>query len=189
MHYVNLISPAARARQIRRARIRQWRLVLTAVVLLLVPAVGVAWWPVYRGEKRIAALEMQYEPTRQLMAETCKLRKQIDAARSRGRLALALGKQKPMLTLLGLVGQAVAETEEEVVLATLTFKQPPGPWSQPDSTRLELSGIGKSGQGTSILTDQLRARLPATEVAILQARPVTKRGELRSEFTIEAAFP
>lgn len=189
MHYVNLMSPAARAREVRRTRIRQWRLVLSAAVALLVPASVVAWWPVHRGEKRIAALEMQYEPMRKLIAETCKLRKQIDETRDRGRLALALEQQKPMLSLLGLVGQAVEQTQPDVVLAALDFEQAPGPWVQPDSTRLKLSGIGKSGQATATLTDRLRERLPAAEVAVVEARPVTQSGQLRSEFEIEAALP
>ncbi len=188
--HVNLMSRQARIREIRRTRLRQWAKISGVVAVLLVPPSLLAWWPVYQQRQRLAALESQYEPVREMIAVTKSYRHRIEQIQQEQRLALALAKQTPVVTLLGLIGKAVARSQGQVYVQHVAFRQAADPW--PDAREgtgvVIVEGLAIRDHSVTELTAELRSVVPFTEVELDCAETVTVQNEPRQSFTIKGSL-
>ena len=121
---INLMSSRARVRECSRTCVRQWSRILASAAGLLVLHATVTWWPVHINSQQRAVLEAQYNPLRQMKATNKKLARQIAGTLDQSKLELALSKQIPVLTLVGLVSQAIADSEGKVFLERIAHTQP-----------------------------------------------------------------
>ena len=63
---VNLMSRGARVKSIVRTRLYQWAIAYACIVILLVPLLLMAWWPVHQESQKVDSLSAQCEPIREL---------------------------------------------------------------------------------------------------------------------------
>ena len=188
--YVNLMSKQSRIREIRRTRLRQWtRALLVLAAILLAPTLAV-WRPVHQQGKRLAALQTQYEPIRQLISENKEFRKKIDQALEQDRLALALSNQTPVVTLLGMIGQAVAAANGEVFVQRLAFEQDSHPWEESDQTpsTVTLVSLASTAYAAPGFLETWKTIVPFAAAQLVASETTVVEGNARHGFTLKSTF-
>lgn len=190
MHYVNLMSQTARNRESRRDCLRLWSRVTVASVVLATPFMLHAYYEVRQHKAAVAALEMRYDPIRQLIAETKRLRTQIEQTQQLGRLPLALSRKTSVPTFLGLVGQTVSKLGGNVFLQQLTYEDSPDPFSNRlGATKIALAGLSVDRKATSVLVASLRRALPFADFETADASSTPINGQTRDSFSVRGSFP
>lgn len=135
---VNLMSRGARRQECRRTRQRQWCFAL-GVLLLLLGGLTTERYVSHRSTLRQQhALEAKYEPIGALKSANKVLSKQIAAIRDEEQFVLALSKREPTITLLGLLGNAVADGNSHVFLQKIELQN------------VGLESMAKDGLGTQL---------------------------------------
>ncbi len=187
---INLMSSRARVRECSRTRVRQWSRILAAAAGLLVLHATVTWWPVHINSQQRAVLEAQYNPLRQMKATNKKLAGQIASTLDQSKLELALSKQIPVLTLVGLVSQAIADSEGKIFLQRIAYTQkaetPPATGGSPPQVALE--GFSADPDAVEQLAESLRSALPFADVKLEPIRSIEINQYPMQTFQIECSF-
>ena len=188
--HINLMSTRSRVRECSRTRVRQWSRILAVAGGLLVLHLSVAWWPVHVDGQRRALLETQYNPLRQMKATNKKLAAQIAGTHDRSKLELALSRQIPVLTLVGLVSQTVADSDGEVFLEQLAYSQNSNPGEATDGSPalVALEGFSTDPDAVEQLADSLRSALPFAEVKLGSNQSTEFNQHPMQVFQIECSF-
>ena len=173
-----------------RTRIRQWSRILTAVSGLLVLHATVAWWPVHINSQRRTVLEAQYNPLRQMKATNKRLARQIAGTLDQSKLELALSKQIPVLTLVGLVSQAIADSDGKVFLEQIVYTQnaETGPTTAGSPAQLALEGFCTDPDAVKQLAESLRSALPFADVNLKPIRSIEVNQHPMQTFQIVCSF-
>jgi hypothetical protein len=109
--HANLMTEGARFRAAARVLIRRWGVALAAGGTLLTPMAIWHWQECRRIRHEHEALEASYEPIRRLNSLNLQLRTTAAKLVGDERLALELAQQKPMTTLLAIVGEAARQSD------------------------------------------------------------------------------
>jgi hypothetical protein len=168
--HVNLMSGQARVRSIVKTRVWQWSLAFACVVTVFAPLLFAAWWPVHQKSQNIAVLEAQYEPIRQQKISNRAFQEQIEQIHAKEHTALALAKiDTPVVTLLGLVGKAVAGAHKSVVLERVKFSQDTTLQNTNASSpkpSIDLAGLGLDDNAVNLFVSSLQAAFPFGKVEL-----------------------
>jgi len=118
--------------------------------------------------------------------------KSIERVRAQEKTALALAKiDTPVVTLLGIVGQAVANNQGNVALENLDFRQSAAVLSsQPtdEQTSIEIAGKGIDENSVNQLATDLRSALHFAEVQIQSSEPERIHEQQIQKFSIKFSF-
>jgi hypothetical protein len=166
--HLNLMSERARKREDGRRAWRVWAQVVAVLVLVLTPTGLVRWYSCNRAEQHSLAADLQYKPTRQLRADSGRLKQQIEQFRTDERVALALAVERPALALMGLVSRAVAERKGSVYLDVLELQQSPLVTDAPSGQKATfvLGGTGRDALSVTKFADMLRNNGPFSRVDV-----------------------
>ena len=184
---LNLMSERARKREQLRRCLRLWSRVLAGVVLLL-GIWGFSKWRVcYQEVERQASVESEYEPIRQLRFVSNRLTKQIDTLTSAERIPLALANQQPLLSLIGLATQAVAEHDGRVYLGQIVIEREPLPQesARQPALRFALEGFAIDGNAVTQLAAVLRDVGPFAAVELTTNQQSGAAAQAQQVFSIQ----
>jgi len=188
-NHVNLMSPRARVRECTRTRIRQWSRILAAAAGLLALHAAVTWWPAHVRSLQRAALEAQYEPLRQMIMDNKALVRKIAGRLDESKLELALSKQTPVATLVGLVGRAVADTQGKMFLDKIAFRQDEGDGAAGGAlSHVTLEGISADPAAVGQLAELLKSSLAFANVQVGTVESIEVNHHPMQTFQIECSF-
>jgi len=188
--YLNLITDKAKTRLSVRRCVRRW-LVVTAIALLCLAQVGVTRWWSYQGAAQArATAEARFDPIRQLKLENAKYKQQIEYLEDNEQVSIALAKNQPVLVLLGLVGQAVSETKQQLCVQQLEFHQDPlaANAAGKPSGKLALEGVSLHGDAITLFTDQLREAIPFAEIDVESTETIEMDEWTKQIFSLTLSF-
>ena len=188
--YVNLMSEQARMRQLRHERLQQWSRIVLAEIAMLLPLAAYVWLPAFQENQQLAALQSQYEPIRQLIATNKSIREKIELVREKDRLTLALSNSVPVVTLMGLLGQAVNQLQGQVYINGLELQQDRHPWKEngQKSVVLTLQGLGADSGAARQFAEALQEVLPYASVQLTSSDTITVGGQPRLSFAMKGSF-
>jgi len=190
--HLNLMSSQSRVHACIRTRIRQWAKALALVSALLVPTWFLFWWPVLQQGQHVATLDAKFEPLRQMNRASKRFQKNIERVRAQEKTALALAEiDTPVVTLLGMIGKAVADSQGNVVVDNLDFHQAAAVLSSEETEEqisIELEGKGIDEFSVSRLASDLQSALPFADVQISSSKPERIHQQQMQIFTIKFSF-
>jgi len=168
--HLNLMSDSAQIRSVVRTRVFQWTLTCACFVVLLIPLLFAAWWPVHQESKSVASLEAQFAPIRELKIASRSFKEKIERVHAKEHATLTLAKiDTPVVTLLGIVSQAVANNPKGLVLEEIHFDQETR-LSEAAATgakpTLGIEGYGLDNSAIEQLSNSLQAALPFGKVTL-----------------------
>ncbi len=188
---LNLMSEQAQKRGLLRSCLRLWSRVFAGVMLLLAVG-GFAQWRICHLEQlKQESAEAEYEPIRQLKLENSRLRKQIALLQESENIPLQLAKHQPLLGLVGLATQAVAEQGGKVYLQQIEIEREPlvfeatRPSNAQPTLSFALTGISIDGSAVTRLTDSLREFGPFTDVELSTNNSSLAGKQVRQAFSIQ----
>lgn len=188
-NHINLMSPRARLRECTRTRLWQWSRILAMTLGLLALHAAITWWPVHVRDLQRAALEAQYEPLRQMKMDNKALARKIASTIDESKLELALSKQTPMATLVGLVGRAVADTHSKVFLEQIVYSAPENDGaSGAVESHVSLEGIGVDPVAVSQFADSLRSSMKFANVEVGTVEAIEVNQHPMHTFQIEISL-
>jgi len=155
---LNLMSGPARKREQIRHCLRLWSRVLAGVICILSLWGFVKWQTCHREDLKQVSADSEYEPIRQMKLKSKRLSKQIESIQSTERIPLALSKHQPLLSLIGLATQAVAEHDGKLYLQQIEIERDPvrqETASEPALT-FSLEGVAVDSSAVTQLADSLR---------------------------------
>ena len=184
--YVNLMSHRARLRQSFQDRMKLW---LRALVIV-VSAVGihalVTWWPLYAQRLDLEALEQHYQPLQEKKFAIGKLMKRIATTEEHFGLEIAISEDTPVLTLIGLLGESVSESQGQVFLENIDY-QLKGSILNPaeSSEQVIITGIGADPWAVQALTESLRTALPSSLIEVRESETIEINRKQMQSFRID----
>jgi len=167
--HLNLMSSSAQVRSIVRIRVFQWSLTGACLIILLAPLLFAAWWPVHQESRSVASLEAQFEPIRELKIASRSFKEKLEQINAKEHATLTLAKiNTPVVTLLGVVGKAVTDNPEGIVLEEIRFDQETRLSEAAAGAKptLGIEGYGLDNSAIEQLTDSLQAALPFGKVTL-----------------------
>jgi hypothetical protein len=169
---------------------RQWSRILAAVVGLLVLHASITWWPVHVSSQQRALLETQYGPLRQMKTTNKKLAALIASTLDQSKLELALSQQTPVLTLVGLVSQAVSDGDGTIFVEQIAYSQndDSGETEGGALTQLALEGFSADPVAVEQLAKSLRTALPFADVRLEPIESIELNSYPMKTFQIECSF-
>ncbi len=190
-NYVNLMSEKAQFRAAATRFTVAWAIVLALVALALAPLGAYAWHERSTAVAEQEALEVQYEPIHQLTLDARRLRNEAVALVHNERTALQLAQDQPPSTLLGLVGQAAAQSDGELYLKRLTLTQTPVNNEQAaaaaEGGRLALEASSSVAYDIQRFVKTLN-QPPLAEVKLLSTETAADPSGTRKSYGIECDF-
>jgi Tfp pilus assembly protein PilN len=190
MQHINLMSLQAQRRECVRTRLRQWIYIL-AVVVVALGLLTLERYFGYRGAtQQQLALEAAYDPISELKTANKLLTKQIAAIRSEKEFVLALSEQEPTITLLGLLGKAVADGNERVFLQKIELNNLGLASGSPTqkSTVLDLAGIANTGTAVNQFVETLQSVVPFGKIGITTSKEYRIKQQTMQDFSLQCNF-
>jgi hypothetical protein len=184
---LNLMSERSRKREQVRFCLRFWSRACAAV-LLIIALVGFSHWRTLRQQQQQqASAEAEYEPIRQLKLESERLSKQIASFESAERIPLALANHRPLLSLIGMATQTVAEHDGAIYLRQLEIAREPISLESNHQPRLQFNLNGHANEGSAVtqLADTLRKVGPFAEVELTSNRHTQAGAQAEQYFSIQ----
>jgi hypothetical protein len=190
MRSINLMSLQAQRHGCVHARIRQWARMLL-VTAVIIGAVTLERYSAYcSAAQSQLALEADYDPIEELKAANKLLAKQITAIRNEEQFVLALSDHEPTITLLGLLGKAVAEANEHVFLQKIELNNmglAGGPPTE-KKTVLDLGGIANSSGAVNEFAQTLQGSVPFGKVDVTSSKEYRIKTQAMQDFTLQGNF-
>ncbi len=187
---INLMTNRARVRECSRTCMRLWSRIMAVAAGLLVLHAIFTWWPVHMDSQQRAVLETHYHPVRQMKATNRRLAKQIAGTLDQSTLELALSEQTPVLTLVGLVSQAIADSEGKVFLQQIAYTQNVETSQTTGSSpaQIALEGFSANPVAVEQLAKSLRSALPFADVKLKPMQSIELNQHPMQTFQIECSF-
>lgn len=190
MRSINLMSLQAQRHGYIHMRIRQWTRVLLVIALVL-GAVTLERYVAYRSAMRQQlALEADYDPIAELKTANRLLAKQITAIRNEEQFVLALSDQEPTITLLGLLGKAIADANERVFLQKIELNNEglAGGRTTEKKTVLDLAGVANSGTAVNQFAETLQGSVPFGKVEVTSSKEYRIKTQAMQDFSLQGNF-
>lgn len=145
--HLNLIPPGIQVRQSLWDLCRIWLMFVGMLAVILALATWNQWRLYQTIAQRHARLEESRQMVKETLAEVSSLRQQLETTRQQEAVALSLAEERPVVTVLGLIGQSAQKTGAAVAVAKLTFtsnvlSNAKATASQHEGSLLQLHGIG-----------------------------------------------
>jgi hypothetical protein len=186
--YVNLMTEGARFRTAARLSIRRWGLALGAGATLMTPIAGWHWqeWQSIRHEHE--ALEASYEPIRRLNSMNMQLRTTAAKLVQDERLELELASQRPVTTVLGIVGAAAKQSDGALYIEHIQLDlAPPGAEGARGPDRLTIEAACTLKYDVANFVAALKTA-PIAEVKIITDELATKNGVDHKKYAVECVL-
>ena len=184
---LNLMSERSRKRVQARSCLRLWTRIFSAVMLVLTLG-GFAQWRACHAEKlKQDASEAKYEPIRRLKSDNKRLRKQIATLEEAERIPLELAKHHPLLGIVGLATQTVAQQDQKLYLQQIKIQREPLVLDPTKKSKLSFAIQGLSIDSTAItrLADSLRETGPFAEVKLSTSKTSRVGKQAKQAFSIQ----
>ncbi|MFV2066247.1 MAG: hypothetical protein ACC645_04655 [Pirellulales bacterium] len=153
--HINLLPMAYRRRQLILLRLRQWS-VVWGVAILAMAGVGWSQWSKFQADAaRLTALKSEYAPVHTMEEKAKELEQRIQELRHRETLVLSLAGEQSMLTLVGMLSQAVRNCDRQVCIRVLNLRRT-DPQSTGSDNVLALDGIATDDASVARFADSLR---------------------------------
>lgn len=187
---LNLMSLGARRQECRRIRQRQWCFALAIVLLLLSLVTTERYFSYVTTLRQLHALEAKYEPIGALKAANKILSKQIAAIRDEEQFVLALSKREPTITLLGLLGNTVADGDSHVFLQKIELVNVGLESMAKDGlgTQLDVAGIANSTSAVTAFKETLQSSLPFGKIDISSTKEYQLKQQTMQDFSLQCNF-
>jgi cell division protein FtsB len=187
---INLMSLGSRRQECWRMRIRQWMktLAIFAGFLTAVSAVQyAAYLETYAEQQR---LEAKYGPLNELKNANKLLVRQIATIRGEEQFVLALSEREPTLTLLGVLGNTVLDSDGRLFVQKIELRNMVNVSGapEPSQTSLEVAGLANSSTAINQFAESLRSQLPFGKVDILSTQEVRMKQHSMNDFNLKCSF-
>ena len=183
--HVNLMTERAKFIAAASRVSEAWAAAIGVLLLLMLPLGGWIWQRHGAVIRQHEALEASYEPIRRLAGVNRSVGSEAAALVEHEHVALNLARRRPLAALLGVVSEAIAETEGSAFIDGIHYA--PAPVASPGEEtpwRLTLEVTSAATYDISQLVDGLR-RPPFTAVKILSSAPGSADGARRTTYVIE----
>jgi hypothetical protein len=186
---INLMSLRTRRQECVRSRLRLWSVALAALAGLM-GLVSVERYLAYRYLlHRQLGLEAKYEPVAELKNANKSLTKQIAVIREEEEFVLALSKRESMVTLLGVLGEVVADADSRVFLKTIGLNNVVVAGSEiVRESMLEIAGVANSGPAVKELAESLQRSLSFGKVDVTSTQEFRLKQQSMQDFSLECTF-
>jgi hypothetical protein len=182
------MTDGARFRTAARLLIRRWGLAVGTAATLVTPVAGWHWQECRTVRHEHEALEASYEPIRRLNAMNMQLRTAAAKLVSDERLSLELASQRPVATVLGIVGSAAKQSDGALYIEhiQLDIGAPGGDGIRaPDRLVIEAACTLKYDVANFVAALKTA---PISEVKIVSDDMVTKNGVDHKNYTVECVL-
>lgn len=190
MHPINLMSARARRHHCVRMRLRLWTRVLLVAILFLAAITGERYSVYQTAAERQLALEAAYDPIEEIKSANKLLAKQIALIRNEEQFVLALSDPEPTILLLGMMGKAVADSNERVFLQRIELVNlglAGGPPHE-KKTVIDLAGFANSGAAVAQFAEAVRAFVPFGKADVLSSKESHLKTHTMQEFSLQGTF-
>ena len=186
MTHVNLMTQQSRKRQCYRDRLRLWSRLLMFAAIVVAIHFAVNWWPHHAQSLDLQALESHYKPLHEQKVGIGKLTRQLSSTRKSYELELAISRDTPALSLVGLLSDAVARCQGKVFLEKIDYIQN-GSFENrtKNSDRLSLDGLATDPWAVEHLAEELHKAMPFAEVEITTSEPIEINRHPMQTFQVE----
>lgn len=187
---INLMSFTSRRRECWRMRLRQWTKALAVFAGFLSAVSTVQYLAFLEAYSEQQGLEAKYEPLHQLKNANKFLTRQIAAIRGEEQFVLALSEREPTLTLLGLLGESIQNSDGRLFLQKIELrnKVSAGQILEPAQTSLDVAGLANSSTAINQFADSLRSQLPFGKIDILSTQEVRMKQHSMNDFNLQCSF-
>ena len=186
--YANLMSDGARFRTAARISLRRWSLALVTGATLLTPIAGWHWQEWRRICHEHEALEASYEPIRRLNTLNQQLRTTAANLVRDERLPLELSSNRPVATVLGIVGNAARQSGGALYIEHIQLDlAPPGSEVAPAPDRLVIEAACTLKYDVANFVSALKTA-PVAEVKIVTDELATKNGVDHKNYSVECVL-
>ncbi len=186
---LNLMSLAARRQECLRTRLRQWLALLGVTAAFVCLFAAERYWTYHHAVHKQLRLEAKYEPLAELQKSNKSLTRQIDTIRKEEQFVLALSNREPVVTLLGVLGESIANSNNHVFLQKIELShavESTSPVAR--QSTLELAGIANSGPAVKDFADALQRALPFDKVGVTSTKEQRLKQQSVQEFSWEGTF-
>ena len=188
--HLNLMSEQARLYVCIRSRLRLWLRISAASVSVFVLLALICFWPANRASQHRASLEDKYEPIRVMKDRNESLDKKIKQIREQEDFTLALNDRFPMITMLGLVSQAVNAGQQQLFLNEMDFdlKRSFDNQKNPQRSLLRLDGLCLDRAAVTQFNDSLQSAIPFVSIELESITSTEINAVPMHTFTIYCLF-
>lgn len=187
--YVNLMTREARVRRCYCDCIRLWSRLLAVAVVLLSVHFLVNWWPVHTRNLDLQALEAHYQPLHKQKLGIGRLSRQISNLQSQAQLELAIARDTPPLSLLGILADTLADCQGKAFFERINYSQSGSYESRShESERLTLEGLATDPWAVETLAEGLRTALPFAKVEIKTSEAIEINRHPMQSFHIDCVL-
>jgi hypothetical protein len=187
---INLMSLGSRRHECWRMRSRQWTkaLAIFAGFLTAVTAVQYATYLETYAEQQV--LEAKYGPLNELKTANKLLTRQIAAIKGEEQFVLALSEREPTLTLLGVLGNTVLDSDGRLFVQKIELRNmvSVSGAQEPSQTSLDVAGLANSNTAITQFAESLRSQLPFGKVDILSTQEVRMKQHSMNDFNLKCSF-
>lgn len=187
---INLMTPYARRREIYRTRLRQWLNISGITLLILIVATSVHYYHVRQINLERQLLETSLEPINHLKNANTRIVKQIAAIRDEEQFILALSSKKPTVTLLGLLGSAVAKAGDHVFVERLELSNLERSTTMSVETPIviDIAGLANNKSSAGQLAEGFQTSIPSGKLEVTSNKETRLKNQLVHDFTLHGTF-
>lgn len=156
MAHLNLMSSESIRRQALAEATRIWICLASLAAIGAALLVAGETWSAQKESQRLAALEAQHAPIRQLRSEIKELQTKISRLSSDQQLALELAANRSMVTLLGSLGTSAAAAGGDLYVASLKLERLEGLDATASGHVAQIEGICVDSLAVTRLADLLK---------------------------------
>lgn len=187
---INLMTLTSRRREVYRTRLRQWLKVSGALVLILAMVTATHSYGVRKTSLEQQLLETTLEPINHLKEANKRLAKQIAAIRDEGQFVLALSNRKPTVTLLGVLGSAVAKIGDHAFLEKIEISSSGrATYTQLNSPMvLDIAGLADNQSAAGQVAEELQTSIPSGTVEMTANKETRIKNQSVYDFSLHFTF-
>jgi hypothetical protein len=187
---INLMSLGARRQECWRMRLWQWTKALLVCTGFLVAVTAVQYAAYVKTYAEQQVLEAKYEPVNELKNANKLLTRQIGAIRAEEQFVLALSEREPTLTLLGLLGDTVLDSNGRLFVQKIELRNlvSAAGVQVPAQTSLYVAGLANSSTAVNQFAEALKSQLPFGKIDITSTKEVRMKQQSMNDFNLQCTF-
>ncbi|QDU54771.1 PilN domain-containing protein [Aeoliella mucimassa] len=179
---INLMTDEDKRRQLLHDVQTFWVKVLLTTMMVILGVGTYHWWQNRVVLAELSELEEQYAPMQMLKDECIDMRTSINNMREAQQLMLRLVDTRPVVTLLGAVSHAAAETSGGVYIQSIELEPTE---RSGDARRAVMHGMGYGNSAIAQFTSALRSSNLFADVTLSSSASSTNDDDAATAFRIE----
>lgn len=193
MAHLNLMSSDSIRRQAVSEVTRVWIGIACAASVAAALLVAGETWRCQKESQRLAAVEAQHAPIKQLRTEIKDLKTKIDRLASDEQLALELAANRSMVTLLGNLGQSASAAGGDLYIAGLKLERIERLGNSSTSHIAQIEGICVDNLAVTRFADLLKetklfSAVQITSTGVRQIQTRSAQTQAVTAFDLECQF-